>query len=125
MNLTSVTNLRSLTLRVDFEAIRHPYKVLSRTLYTITSPFFSEFILEVECISWNIEPAYSARISWGTWTELDKMFEEIDVKRGFTVVIRAEKVDDNSNFIAQAKDRLALMDARGRLVFEIGPFPEK
>ena len=53
------------------------------------------------------------------------MFEEIDVKRGFTVVIRAEKVDDNSNFIAQAKDRLALMDARGRLVFEIGPFPEK
>ena len=53
------------------------------------------------------------------------MFERIDVERGFRVVIRAEKVDKDLNFIAQARDRLPLINARERLFFEIGPFPEK
>ena len=52
------------------------------------------------------------------------MFERIDIERGFRVVIRAERLDKDLNFVAQAKNRLPLMDARERLVFEIGPFPE-
>jgi len=120
-----VTNLRSLTLRIDFEAIRYPYEVLSQTLHTITSPFFSEFVLEVEKVFSNLEPACCAWRWWGTWTELDKMFERLDIERGFRVVFRAHNVDRESNFIAQAEDRLPLIAARGGIVFEIGPFPEK
>ena len=125
LNLVDVTNLRSLALRVDFEGITYPYEVLSRTLHTITSPFFSEFILEVERVPISLGPARSAWEWWGTWTELDKMFEGLDIERGFRVIIRAENVDKESNFIAQAKDRLPLMTARKGIVCEIGPFPEK
>ena len=53
------------------------------------------------------------------------MFERMEIERGFKVVIRAERVDRDLNFIAQARDRLSLMNTRERLVFEIGPFPEK
>lgn len=125
LNLIDVTNLRSLTLRVDFEAIRYPYEVLSQTLHTITSPFFSELVLEVESVFNILEPASSAWKWWGTWTELDEMFERIDIERGFRVIIRAESVDVDSNFVAQVRDRLPLVDAREKLAFEIGPFPEK
>lgn len=125
MNLTDVTNLRSLTLRVDFEALRYPYEVLSQTLHTITSPFFSEFVLEVEKVFSHLEPACGAWRWWGTWTELDKMFERLDIERGFRVVFRAQNVDRESNFIAHAKNRLPLIAARRGIVFEIGPFPEK
>ena len=52
------------------------------------------------------------------------MFERIDIERGFRLVIRAEKVEEGGNFIVQARDRFPLMTTRGRLVFEIGPFPE-
>ena len=125
MNLVDVTNLRSLTLRVDFEVIRYPYEGLSQTLHTITSPFFSEFVLEVERIPENLGPATDAWTWWGRWTELDKMFERKEVERGFRVIIMAEKVDKRSNFTEQARNRLPLMDARKGLVFKIGPFPEK
>ena len=125
MNLTDVTNLRSLTLRVDIEAIRYPYEALIQTLHTITSPSFSEFVLEVERVPGILEPADGAQKLWGTWVELDKVFERIEVEKGFKVVIRAEQVDKDFSFIAQARDRLPLMNMRERLVFEIGPFPEK
>ncbi|KAF9650475.1 hypothetical protein BDM02DRAFT_1379420 [Thelephora ganbajun] len=124
LNLVDVTNLRSLTLRVDFEAIENIYGVLSQTLHTITSPFFSEFVLEVEWVFRTLGPANSAWKWWGTWAELDEMFERIDNERGFKVVIRAENMHEHSNFMRQAEDRLPLMAARERLVFEIGPFPE-
>ena len=124
MDLINVANLRSLTLRVDFWAIRYPYELLSQTLHTITSPFFSEFVLEVKLFLTTLEPADRAWKIWGTWTELDEMFERIDIERGFRVIIRAERLDKDLNFIAQAKNRFPLMDARERLVFEIRPFPE-
>ena len=92
---------------------------------TITSPYFFEFVLEVEYILGTLALGKSAWTWWGTWTELDKMFEKMDVERGFRVVIRTEKVDADLNFIAQARDRLLLIDAREKLVFEIGLFPEK
>lgn len=125
LNLIDVTNLRSLTLRVDFEAIRYPYEVLSQTLHTITSPFFSEFVLEVDCVTGSLGPANNAWSWWGTWTRLDEMFERLEVERGFRVIIRAEKVDKNLNFMGQARNRLPLMDARNGLIFEVGPFPNK
>jgi hypothetical protein len=125
LKLADVMNLRSLTLRVDFPEIGYPYGVLFQTLRTITSPFFSEFVLEVEFIPGILEGADNAWKWWGTWTGLDKLFEMMDVERGFKMVIRAEKLDKKLNFIAQARNRLPLMDARERLVFEIGPFPEK
>lgn len=118
------TNLRSLTFRVAFDTIRYPYDVLSQTLSTITSPFFSEFILEVKYVPSTLEPAHGAWRWWGTWTELDEMFARMDTERGVRVVIRAEEVDRGSNFIAQAESRLPLMAARKGIVFEIGPFPD-
>ena len=125
LNLVDVTNLRSFTLRVDFEDIRYPYEALSQTLHTIISPFFSEFVLEVRRVFPTREPTNGAWRWWGTWTELDKMFERLDKERGFRVVIRVEKLDREPNFFSQAEDRLLLMAARKRIVFEIGPFPEK
>ena len=125
VNLADATNLRSFTLRVDFQAIRYPYDALSRTLSTITSPFFSEFVLEVERVPGTLEPAQNAWMWWETWTELDEMFERLDIERGFRVVIRAREVDKESNFTAQAENRLPLMAARKGIVFEIGQFPEK
>ena len=125
LNLVDATNLRSFALRIDFDMIRCPYEALSQTLSTITSPFFSEFILEVEGTIMSYQANQSAWTWWGTWTEVDKMFERIDIERGFRVVIRAESVEKGLKFTAQAEDRLPLMAARKGIVSEIGPFPEK
>ena len=125
LNFVDATNLRSLTLRVNFQGIVHLPEVLYRTHSTITSPFFSELVLEVEWVPRTLEPAHDAWKWWGVWTKLDEMFERIDVERGFRVVIRAKEVDRESNFIAQAENRLPLMAARKGLVFEIGKFPEE
>ena len=125
LNLADVANLRSFTLRVDFEDIRYPYEVLSQTLQTITSPCFSEFVLEVGRVFETREPAHCAWKWWGTWTELDRMFERLEVERRFRVVIRVESLDREPGFFLQAKDRLPLMAAREGIVFEVGPFPEK
>ena len=105
--------------------VSYPREALSRTLSTITSPFFSEFILEVEWIPGSLRSVRDAQYWWGMWTEPDEMFERIDIERGFRVVIRAEDVGKESVFIAQAKDRLPLMTARNGINFEIGRFPEK
>lgn len=70
----------------------------------------------------------SANFGWLSrekWTKLDQMFERIDIERGFGVVIRTEEVDENLNFITRVRDLFPLLDARGRLIFEIGPFPDK
>ena len=125
LNLTDATNLRSLTLRASFGIISLPNDVLFQTLSTISSPFFSEFILEVEKVPKNLEPGNDAWGWWGRWAELDEMFERIDMERGFRVVFRAEEVDRELNFTAQAEGQLPLMAARKRVIFEIGPFPEK
>jgi len=125
LNLTDATKLRSLTLRAAFGIIVLPNDELFKTLSTITSPFFSEFFLEVERVPTQPAPTYDAWTWWGTWTELDEMFERIDMERGFRVVIRVEEVDGGSNFAVQAEDWLPLMAARKKIVFEVGPFPEK
>jgi len=96
--------------------------VLFQALSTITSPLFTEFVLEVERVPIILGPA--AWCLCGRWTELDEIFERIDIERGFRVVIRAEKVDGGSYITAHAKDRFPLMAARKGPVFEIGPFPQ-
>ena len=119
LNLADVKNLRSLILQVDFQEVEH--EPLSQTLFTVTSPFFSEFILDVGLIVEDPDQVYEDWERWGTWAEIDEMFVRMDVERGFRMVIRAEKFDTDLHFIAQARIRLPLMDARGRLVFEIEP----
>lgn len=125
MNLVDVTNLRSFTLRIDFADIGDPYEALTQTLHTITSLFFSEFVLEVGRVSDTRGVGSRAWVCWGTWTGLDKMFERLNIERGFRVVIRVESLDRDPNFFLQAEDRLPLMAARKGIVFEIRPFPEK
>ena len=124
-NLKGAANLRSFTVRVASETITNLRGVLFQALATITSSSFSEFVLEVERVPATPEPPCYAWSGWGTWTEFDEMFERMDIERGFRVVIRAEQVDGESNFIAHAEGRLPLMAARKGIVFEIGPFPEK
>jgi len=125
LNLVDATNLRSLTLRIDFDTIRYPYEVLCQTLSTITSPFFSEFVLEVEKVPTILKPGKDAWRWWGRWTELDEMFERMDIERGFKVVIRAEEKDRVSNLVSQAENRLPLMAARKGVVSMTGPFPDR
>lgn len=120
LDLVKVQNLRSLTLRVPFADLTDSYKSLSQTLYTVISPFFSEFVLEVENIWWTLRALW-----WRSWTELDEMFEAMDKERGFKVIVRTEKVEEKTAFIALARERLPLMNARERLIVEVGPFPEK
>lgn len=120
LDLVDVRNLHSLTLRVSLTDLTALYRSLSQTLHTVISPFFSEFVLELESIWWNLHTWW-----WGPWTELDKMFEAIDKERGFRVIVRAEKVGDQEVLVALARERLPSMNARDRLEIEIGPFPEK
>lgn len=120
LNLVDVRNLRSFTLRCSFAQIGCLYEGLSRTLHTITSPFFSEFVLEAECPYRAREYPDDPSMWWGTWAKLDEMFEKIDIERGFKLVIRAEELERNAIFIARARGCFPLMDARGGLVFEIG-----
>ena len=124
LNLADVTNLRSLTLRVGPEDIGYLHEVLSQTLHTITSPFFSEFVLEVGRDPPKVLQPNNRTWTWGAWTELDKMFERLDIERGFRVVIRVENLDEEQNFFL-AEERLPLMAVRKGIVFEIRPFPEK
>ena len=125
MNLADVTNLRSLTVWVDFQEIGSLRGALLQTLHTITSSFFSELILVVGHIYGTIGQTNSAWSWWGTLSGLDEMLNRMDVERRFRVVIKAEEADKVSKFITQVRRRLPLMVARGKLVFEIGPFPEK
>ena len=125
MNLVDAAKLRSFTLRVDFDTPRQPYEVLSQTLSTITSPFFSEFVMEVATVIGTGEMSHNAWRWWETWSELDKVFERIDIERGFRVVVRAKDMGREPNFTAQVENRLPLMAARKGIVFEIGPFPER
>ena len=71
-----------------------------------------------------LEPARYAWRWWGTWTKLDKMFERIDVERGFKFIITVEEMDRESNLISQAENRFPLMAARKGIVSKIEPFPD-
>lgn len=125
LNFVNVKNLRSLTVRTNFERIKQGSEVLSQALHTITSPFFSEFVLEVAHV---FGAAEAIKGGWGrqeTWAQLDDMFAMIDTERGFRVVVRAEGVNMDSNFFAQARIRLPSMNAKGRLVLEICKFVER
>ena len=55
---------------------------------------------------------------------VDKIFERIDIERGFRVVVRVKGLDMGSNFAVQVENLLPLMAAKG-IVFEIGRFPEE
>ena len=122
LNLAEATKLRSLTLRVAFDTIRYPCEVLYETLSTITSPFFTEFVLEVERVPTLLGPARDAWRWWGRWTELDEMFERMDIERGFKFVIWVEEMDRELNLISQAENRLPLMVARKGIVAKTEPF---
>ena len=97
-----------------------PYESLPDTLRTITSPFFSEFVLELESV-WNPLRAWW----WKTCTEVDEIFRRLDEERGFKVIVRAREVEVKRPFTALVRQRFPLMNARGRLFIEIGPFSEE
>ena len=68
-----------------------------------------------------------AYVTWKwreVWTVVDKIFERIDIERGFRVVVRVRGLDMGSNFAVQVENLLPLMAAKG-IVFEIGQFPEE
>ena len=79
--------------------------LLSQTPDTITSPFFSEFVLQAGRVFETRGPAHGAWRRWGIWTELDRTSEKLDIEMGFRVVIRVENLDRELDFFSRAGDR--------------------
>lgn len=122
LNLVNVQNLHSLTLRIRHTDFMEPYESLPKTLHTITSPFFSEFVLELESVGHPLRAWW-----WKTCVEVDEIFQRMDEERGFKVIVRAKRVNvgERKPFTALVRQRFPLMNVRERLFIEIGPFPEE
>jgi len=84
---------------------------------TITSPVFSEFVLELGKL-----PSQFSRSSWehwGHWGHVDKFFGERFAGRGdLNLIVRTGKLYDRETFQMHAQERFPLLAEKGCIRFE-------
>ena len=84
---------------------------------TITSPVFSEFVLELGKL-----PSQFSRSSWehwGHWGHVDNIFGERFAGRGdFSLIVRTGKLYDRETFQLHAQERFPSLVEKGCIRFE-------
>ena len=92
---------------------------LRRSLSTITSLTFSEFVLDLGSpLSESIQSHLDVN-RWGNWDEVDRLLNGFLVRSpDFRLVIRAGGQYNRDEFRTQAKERFPLIAGRDRIRFE-------
>ena len=125
LRFTDLTVLRQLTLRTTFFRMSSlPRDVLRIMLSSITSPSFSEFVLELGIII----PLFSGLDFelWGDCDEIDSFLKERFAKNGdFKFIIRTSELRDQRAFERRAKEAFPLLADMGRLHFETSDSVDK
>ena len=120
-NFRENRSLRSLVLRTPFPSLSElAMTSLWTSISTITSPTFSEFVLELV----GRAPAGFPRPPldgnpWGNWDEIDTVLNGfLEWCPDLKLVIRTGRLRNRDEYQAQARERFPLMTGRGRIHFE-------
>lgn len=124
LRFTDLTVLRRLTLRTTFFRMSNlPRDALCITLSSITSPSFSEFVLELGILPF---PSGLRFELWDDCDEVDSFLEERFAKnRDFKFIIKTSELHDRGAFERYAKEAFPLLAGTGRLRFEISDSVDK
>ena len=117
LKFTEAMGLCRLTIRVLFTRVADVTSG-SFPISTITSPFFSEFVLELGGLSSHpdgLSPEY-----WGRWESIDRFLNERFAKHGhFKLIIRTGECHDPETFQRHAKETFPLLASVGCIRFEV------
>ena len=116
---TGITGLRRFTFRVPFTDMTVlDHDALLRALSTITSPVFSEFVLELGGLPTHFHgPSSKYR---GRWKEIGELLENQFALHGdFRLNIRTGKLYDRETFQGHAKEIFPLLASKGCIQFEM------
>lgn len=114
LQLNGITALRRLTFRVVFTTASDVFAFNVLPILTITSPVFSELVLELGRLLFYFYAMY-----WGYWGEIDEFLDERYAKHGnFRLIIRTGNLDAPSAFQRDAKEGFPLLASRGCIHFE-------
>ena len=108
--------LRRMTLRISFcpaPAVNINLDHLPGVLSTIASPFFCEFVLELNKLhsQFDIKPSLG---DWGRWGGVDKFLNErFSDREDFKVIIRAGKSYDGLAFQSHAIANFPSLASKG------------
>ena len=108
--------IRRLTYRMPFhQAITIGPKLIHGVLFTITSPAFREFVLELSTL-----PSWFDASSLDNWGDTDRLIEERFAKdRDFKLIIRMGKHRGLGDFQRRIRGVFPLLENRGCIHFEI------
>lgn len=125
LKFTQFPVLRRLTLRVVFLQLSFlALELLPRSISTVTSPVFCEFVLELSALPSHFDGPSSAY--WGGWDRIDRFLEGRFANReGFRLIIRTGDLGDRETFERHVKETFSFLKTRGRIDFETCPSIEK
>jgi hypothetical protein len=123
LKFTKLKVLRRLTIRVMFTRVSD-ITFGTLPIASITSPVFSEFVLELGGLSSHpggLPPEY-----WGRWERIDGFFKGRFANHGeFKLVIRTGELHNPETFQRHAKVIFPSLASGGCLHFEMTPSMEK
>ena len=91
--------------------------MILKAFSTITSPVFSEFVLELGKLPSQFD--WPSREYWGHWDHIDRLLRERFAERGgFNLIVRTGKLYDRETFQAHAQERFPMLAERGCVRFE-------
>ena len=118
LNLTKLTILRRLTLRMPFsQASTFERDPFFGTLSTITSPTFCELVIELLWAPFHFDG--SPVKHWGHWEVIDEFIAENFAHRGdFRLIIRVNWLYDQETFRMHAMEIFRSSTKKGCIRFE-------
>ena len=125
LEFTELKALRRLTLRVGFtQTLGLAFGCLPTS--TITSPVFSEFVMEVGGVPPHPGPSGPYLVYWGFWERSDTLLERRFASRGgFKFIVRTSELETEEAFQQQTKDAFPMLANRGSIHFETSPSIKK
>ncbi|KAF9781719.1 hypothetical protein BJ322DRAFT_240621 [Thelephora terrestris] len=125
LRFTKIPGLRQLTLRMSFPQLSAlALELLPRSMSTISSSMFHEFVLEISRIPADFCGSYS--LYWGEWERIDRFLEtRFASRQNFRLVIRTSELCDQETFEKYAKETFPFMAGRGCIRFESSNSIEK
>ena len=117
LTFTRLRVLRRLTLCMNFSVVptfeRDPFLA---TLSTITSPLYSELVIELDRPRFDKSPLEH----WGHWEAIDEFIAENFAQReDFRLIIRPNRLYDQENFQSNAMKSFRLSAKKGCVHFEM------
>ena len=127
LKFTQIPALRQLTLRMSFPQLSAlALELLPRSMSTITSTVFHEFVLELGRIPSPPDLRGPYSLYWGEWARIDRFLEKRFASReGFRLVIRTDELSEREAFETHAKVTFPFLARRGCVHFETSHSAER